>query len=520
MKKREGNSLFLRYNKPYSENIKTFSYKSVQNINKLLTLSSFLKLTPHCILISSADGSWQAISRSFEKLLSITEKEWQSKSREELLKHIENSPYLPLLQREESSPLPPEGICEEISISLKDSSEVHFETFRFPLFSENDGALAGELLIANDITKQVSTIQELAESKKEADEALKQKDRFVSMIAHDFRSPISSILSLLKLLQRDTEHPLSEKQHREVNELLSIAEQTYNMFQELLSLSRLKSGHLQPKPKFFDAQLIVDLLGRSIAPLAKRKGVRIINKIAAGTRVYADPNLFGEVVQNLLTNAVKFTKEGDIITIDIRCDEEKNETLLYVNDTGIGINESFSDNLFSHDVKTTTRGTNGERGTGLGLPFCADILSAHNGRMSTHVTEKKETCFCAHFPTVKPVILLVEDERIARSMLKRHLVRLNVEIMEAENGKEALEKIAEKRPHLVLSDLMMPVMNGFDFVQEMKKDPLLRSIPIIITTADNDMKTREKLLWLGADDYTTKPIIIEDLIPRVRRYII
>ncbi|MBI5179162.1 MAG: hybrid sensor histidine kinase/response regulator [Nitrospinae bacterium] len=251
--------------------------------------------------------------------------------------------------------------------------------------------------------------------------------------------------------------------------------------------------------------------------MAEKKNIAIVNTVPPGTRLYADPSLYGEVLQNLLSNAVKFTREGGTVTLFIPPGEP---ATLAVRDTGTGITPPLLPKLFRYEEKTSTFGTAGEPGTGLGLPLSHEIIQAHGGSIRVESAAGSGSTFYVAIPPVRPVLLIVEDEGAVRYLMKEYLREADLEIVEAENGRQALATLAEREVHLLLTDLKMPVMDGFELLEAVKKNPKTTRVPVIVITSSSDQKTRQKAFNLGADDYVTKPLNPEDLIPRVRKILI
>tara|TARA_Y100000294_G_scaffold170025_1_gene181851 strand:- start:504 stop:1199 length:696 start_codon:yes stop_codon:yes gene_type:complete len=229
-----------------------------------------------------------------------------------------------------------------------------------------------------------------------------------------------------------------------------------------------------------------------------------------------DFDLFGEVIQNLLSNAIKFCKKGDTI----KAFSVKNEgTDIAVSDTGVGIDDWLLNKVFKHEEKTSTIGTGGEKGIGLGLPFCYDIVKAHGGSLAFESVKGKGTTFYAKLPTVRPSILVVDDDLSMRKLLIKKLQSVEANIVEAENGEIALKIIENEEPHLILLDIVMPGIDGFEVLERIRNQIELRSLPVIVITSDNNTETRNRAFHLGANDFITKPIKAEDLIPRVRKFV-
>ncbi len=199
--------------------------------------------------------------------------------------------------------------------------------------------------------------------------------------------------------------------------------------------------------------------------------------------------------------------------------EIKNGTKgIAVSDTGVGIPDWLTKNIFNHDEKTSTTGTGGEKGTGLGLPFSYDIMKAHGGSLTFESVKGNGATFYAKLPIVRPTILLVDDDLSIRKLLVKKLGPVDADILEAESGEKALKFIEKAEPHLILLDIVMPGMDGFEVLDRIRNRLELKSIPVIVITSDNNTETRNMAFQLGANDFITKPIRKEDLIPRVRKF--
>ena len=358
--------------------------------------------------------------------------------------------------------------------------------------------------------------KELRQAKEEAGKAIELKDKFVSLAAHDLRSPLATILGFLKYILKDKEQPLHEK-HREIIErVIDQGEGLNDLIHELLDVSKLKTGIIKPHPVFIDGNIVATNAVTNLKHPAKVKDITLTCDIPKGTRLYTDPILFQQVVQNLLSNAVKFCRKKDSITLFVPSGES---TTIAVRDTGVGIMPDRRLDLFKYEECTSTPGTSGERGTGLGLPLCRDIMEAHGGKLDYESAPGEGSVFYARLPMVPPVVLVVDDDSSIRLKLRRLLEKVGSQILEAENGKEALTLLSETPPHLIVADINMPVMDGFDLLENIRYDLSLRHIPIIILTADDQETTREKVFSLGANDFVNKPVMSADFIPRVRRYI-
>ncbi len=372
------------------------------------------------------------------------------------------------------------------------------------------------VVILRDVTHHRKAEAALRKSMKTTQQATQLKDQFVSLVAHDLRGPFTSILGFLELLDADTKNPLSKKQKGYLQWITESSRKMLSLINEILDISRLKTGKIVPENHFFNAHFLAAEALESIRPLAEQKGIELSNELPNPFRLYADRSLFGEVLHNLLTNAIKFCRQGDRITL--LCPTEMPSTLA-VQDTGVGIRKKRLSKLFKLEEKTSTVGTAGEHGTGYGLPFSQDLMKAHQGKLTVKSTENKGSTFYAYLPEVIPHTLIVDDDPEFRQLLLNYLHRDQVQTTESTSGEEALQKLKTTLFHLIICDVQMPGMDGFTFLSMIRKEPKTRHIPIILVTADNTIETRENAFRLGANDFITKPFTPQELIPRLHRFL-
>ncbi len=358
--------------------------------------------------------------------------------------------------------------------------------------------------------------ESLLRAKEEAEAANKLKDKFVSLVAHDLRSPFTSILGFLEFVLDDQDDPLSGSHQEMLQMVYDKGKGLVKMINDLLEVGRLKMGKLKPNCFFMDAHSTAEEILGNFGHLAEGKGVRLVNEVPQNTRVYADSQLYQQVTQNLVTNAIKFCHEGDTITLFV---PPKEAATIAVKDTGVGIKKELQEKLFQYEESTSTTGTSGEEGTGFGLPLSRDIMKAHGGSLDLESKPGKGSTFYARLPVVLPTILLVDDDRKNRILLKEVLKPLGVKILEAENGQKALQVLAKTRPNLVITDNMMPVMGGFDLLKAIRKDPSLEDLTVVFITADTKPETRESAFHLMANDFINRPFDRNELVARVKRFI-
>ena len=384
-----------------------------------------------------------------------------------------------------------------------------------PVFDPGDSRPKGVVCSFANVTDARHAQESLELAKHEAEESSRLKDKFVSLLAHDLRAPIAAAMSMVDLVASDSRTALSNEN---LEALLAVNErlkQQLTLIDEVLSITRLRTGKLRVHKRRLPAAVALSA-AMGLKRLAEQKGVRLINDLDHSVELAVDPLLFGQVLQNLVSNSIKFTKPGGSVRIFIPPGQG---ATLAVQDTGVGIPADRLPDLFRTDIKTTTVGTAGERGTGMGLPLSHDIVLAHGGTLRIESEVGKGTTFFVDLPPHHPVVLVVDDEDDLRSLVKRYLVRLGCEVVEAVNGEEALQVLKAVDPALIVADVQMPKLDGFGLLDAVRRNPEIADVPVIIVTVGTDVETRDKAFALGANDFVTKPISPNDFVPRVRRFL-
>jgi len=359
--------------------------------------------------------------------------------------------------------------------------------------------------------KNIALIEELKQ-------VTKLKDQYISIVSHDLRSPMIGVYQLM-------EHTLENMRKGESNdapENLSIISATLKslvtLINELLDIGKLKTGKITPVKKTLRLRAVADDKIKIIRPAADRKGISILNNISEDMMIRADPALYGGVLNNLLSNAVKFTNTGGQITIYA---PEDRQNCIAVADNGKGISPKILPDIFKYEVKTTSIGTHGEKGSGLGLPFCMDIIEAHRGNITVKSRDGEGTTFFIDTPLLAKHILIADDQEAHRRMMKDIITkRIEADITEAEDGAEAIKEVEISPPDLIITDLDMPNMDGMNLIKSLKENSLFSKIPIIVATSSLPKPGQEsynELKAIGVSDIVIKPVVEENFLPPIKR---
>lgn len=369
--------------------------------------------------------------------------------------------------------------------------------------------------VITDITERKVADEKVMEAKEAAERATKIKDKFVSLVAHDLKSPLGGIINFMQLLRKDE---ADDNAKMILDASINSAKQMVNLIDDVLNLSRLETGQLKLDMQFFDMKYLGAKMCVDFTSIAEQKGIKLTCVIPDNSRVYGDKTFLGEALQNLITNAIKFCRKGDAITISL---SETEKTAIQVRDTGPGMKPELLNKLFKFNSVVTSVGTAGETGTGLGLPLVKDILQLHGGDLVVTSEMGKGSTFTLKLPYVRPRILIVDDEPLFRLLFRTTLSKVEADISEAEDGAAALDMLAVGKvlPHLIISDIEMPNMTGLELLAHLHDRHETQSIPVIVISGKHGMEVRDTVYQLGGKDFLTKQLDADDFITRVRRFI-
>ena len=418
-------------------------------------------------------------------------------------------------------------------------------------------------LVADQIALEVNNVMAYEEERKRA-EALAEIDKaktiFFSNISHEFRTPLTLMLGPLEdLLNRPQSH-LTEEEKNKIETTHRNSMRLLRLVNNLLDFSRIEAGRAKAQFQLTDISKFTMDLAANFRSAIENAGLDFIVNCEKITQpIYVDRSMWEKIVLNLLSNAFKYTMNG---SITISLSVKNNNAELSVRDTGVGIPQEELPNLFQrfHRVQNVTGRT--FEGTGIGLSLVSEFVKMHAGNISVSSKINTGSEFVISIPTGRkhlpveqiddsdidpeiriadafleeadslmritvdhkqgptekvedtPRILIVDDNPDMREYLKNILDR-NFTIVTANNGSDALQKMQDHPPQLVLSDVMMPVMDGIQLLKAIKENKKYRRIPVILLTARAGEESRIEGYQIGADDYLVKPFSTKELIARI-----
>lgn len=368
------------------------------------------------------------------------------------------------------------------------------------------------------------------------------KSYFLSNLSHELRTPLNAIMGLADSMALETNN---QKVRNTSNVIKASSVRLLNLINDILDFSKIEKGELSLENEAFDPLEILGELQLNYKDQAEEKGLafEFILKDHVSELVIGDANRLAQIVNNILDNAVKFTPEGKV-KVDLETFKVKNERMeliLHVTDTGIGIPKEKMETIFDSLTQESINNKRKYGGLGLGLYIIKVLVDMHQGKI--HMESNKglgTTCTLKlsyplapkpearenNFPTESydlqgSNILVVEDDPINQMVLKMILKKWKgTEVSFANNGAEGLEKLKEASFDLILMDLQMPVMDGYEACIAIRKGDAgmeNKNIPIIAVTADVMESTKQRVINIGMDDYLAKPVNKERLYAKVIR---
>ncbi len=424
-------------------------------------------------------------------------------------------------------------------------------------FTEADQRLLSTIAAAVGVAVHNARLfDETRHARAVAEEADAAKSSFLSTVSHELRTPLTSVLGFAKIIRRRLEDrlfPLIPEDDRKIAQtkrqvvenldvVVSEGERLTKLIDDVLDLAKIEAGKFTWNMESVSLGDVIERAGAATASLLDAKKLNFVRDLEPGLPpVTGDHDRLIQVVINLISNAVKFTDAG---SITCRARHIGGAVEVQVIDTGIGIAAADQPRVFEKFKQVGDTLTDKPKGTGLGLPICREIVEYHGGQISVESEPGKGSIFTFTIPvqpggvvaaTPAPLmniealvrqlrekiatqqpraqsILVVDDDPNIRSLLQQEFTEAGYTVRLAENGRHALQLIRDEKPGLVVLDVMMPEMNGFDVAAVLKNDPATMDIPIIILSIVED---KERGFRLGVDRYLTKPIDTESLFREV-----
>lgn len=495
--------------KDLEKEIQDKSIKEEQARRLSTLLRSIIDASPDLIYYRNEEGRFAGCNRVAEMMTGKSEKELLGLTphdvyEEDLARQVVASDH-EVLESDAS-------ITEELWIRFADGRRRYFEMRKVP-FYDHDGMRLGLLAFGRDMTER-------KQAENAAAKASTDKTRFIATISHELRTPLNGIVGLSRML-RDTE--LSDEQFSWVSTIYASAITLGNIFNDIIDLDKLDRDKLELSLKTVSLRDFTEELSSIIRLLAADKSLELRTTInePLPQLVEVDGTRLRQILWNILFNAVKFTQKGHV-SLSVSSTRPNDDMCLVtfvIEDTGVGIPDAELDKIFAMYYQVDHPDHQSATGTGIGLAICKQMVDLMKGEIRVSSSVGKGTRFEVQLPlqiSKRPMqvqqlqvtglnILLVEDIELNVMVAKALLEKLGQHVDVAMTGQEAIDKARATQYDLILLDIQLPDMTGFDVANTLHEEELVMQTPIVALTA-NVIKKREEYLQNGMDDVIAKPI--------------
>lgn len=409
----------------------------------------------------------------------------------------------------------------------------------FPLF-DVDGKADARCFVGVDVTRMKGVERSLEKATQEAVEASLAKSRFVANMSHELRTPLNAIIGYAELLAEEAEDEGLEQYRQDTQRILDAGSHLLSLINDILDLSKIEAGQMEAHVESFQLKEVLRSVISSANPLMdKNDNAFEIDVEDDAVLMRSDSTRLRQILLNLLSNAAKFTKQG---TVTLSCrSEDAGRTLVFnVVDTGIGMTAEQLDKIFEEFAQADSSISKRFQGTGLGLAICKRLAEMLGGTIVATSEEGVGSSFtltiprdmagegaagllaianassedaAKNLPAVS--VLIIDDDPNARELLARHIISQGMQVTTAASGEEGLMRARMLKPDVITLDVFMIGLNGFDVLTQLKMDPALKDIPVIMCTISD---REDAFISLGAVEFLTKPINRQEYVNAILRH--
>lgn len=448
----------------------------------------------------------------------------------------------------------PNWRCDNL-ILAKDGTQRWVTDLSIPIFDENGIAISSVGFLQDiterkhneDLIRQYANELELRVEERTAElvRANRAKDEFLANMSHELRTPLNGILGFSETLLEGVRGAMNERQAQAVEMIHSSGGHLLGLINDILDVSKIESGKFELRPENIAVNEICHASLVFVKHLAGKKSITVdYSATPATATLFADSKRLKQILVNLLNNAVKFTPEKGTVKLEAQAQAKEGLMRFSITDTGIGIAPEDMQKLFKPFVQVDSSLSRHYEGTGLGLTLVKKLVEMHGGTVSVESEVGAGSRFIftlpwnpttennADSPAVIDVesrsteksaanikVLLADDNEANVMIVQDYLEHCGYQVFIASDGREALARADEISPDIILMDIQMPQVNGFEATRRLRSDLRFDSVPIIALTAFAMPGDRERCLAAGMNEYLSKPVRLKVLKQMIERFL-
>ena len=508
--------------------------------DKLRKLSRAVEQSPTTIVITNLKGEIEYANPSFTKVTGYSQEEVIGQNPRILQSGVHPKEFYKNIWDTILSGNVWQGeICNK-----KKNGELYWEFASISPVKNEEGVVTHFVAVKDDISERKKLELELVKAKEAADSANRAKSEFLANMSHEIRTPMNAIIGFSELLSNSVK---DEKQRAQIKSILSSGKNLLRIINDILDLSKIEADKVEIKLFPVDLPKLASEVENMFIQKVKEKGIYLAVEFesAIPKALLLDEVRLRQILFNLIGNAVKFTENGHVtLKLEARKSQETKDTYnltILVEDTGIGIPVDQQEIIFQPFSQQFGQSSTKYGGTGLGLTITKKLVEKMGGTISVDSLTGKGSNFKIVLPNVKSKdveigprqkifdpssilfenakVLIADDNEEDRKLIIDLLANSRLTILEAITGKEAVEMATEYLPDLILMDLRMPVMNGYEATEILKRGENTKAIPIIILTASSKKNLGKGRSTKVFDEYILKPLDIANLFEKMKKYL-
>jgi len=506
-------------------------------------LSEAVIHSPAIVMITDPDGTIEYVNPKFTEITGYTFDEITGQNPRVLNAGFHEQKYFTKLWKTIKSDKVWQGeLCNK-----KKNGEIFWEHTSISSIKAKDNKITHFVAVKEDITLRKQMEEELTKAKEEAEVANKTKSEFLANMSHEIRTPMNAVLGFADLLSNMVNDKLQKSY---LDSIKSSGKSLLTLINDILDLSKIEAGKLELQYSYVDLHDVFSELKNIFSLASKEKGLKFIVDIESNfpLLIQIDEIRLRQIIINLLSNAFKFTTKGQVSltakAIKIVKNGNNNFCDLHIDvkDTGIGITEDSKAKIFDSFNQQEGQSTKKYGGTGLGLAISQRLVNLMNGIINLQSKLNKGSNFSIIFKNVKYTddksekreyskisissieffgssILIVDDTADNRKYLAGVLRNYNLDVIQASDGREALEVLKHRKPDLIITDLRMPGINGFQLMKKLQRNEDSKKIPVIATSASAMKNSVEKVKKASFSGFIIKPFQTKELLMELIKHI-